>query len=123
MKKAEEKHLINVNKKGIFNKIKIFLMKLFRKSKKDLKGDSSKIDKNTKKESFVNSMKIEESEEKELLRLQEQYRKGKIKEEDLSKEQIDKLCDLYDRQIENLQKEINIRKQEILEYVKKMITA
>ena len=98
-------------------------MKLFRKSKKDLKGDSSKIDKNTKKESFVNSMKIEESEEKELLRLQEQYRKGKIKEEDLSKEQIDKLCDLYDRQIENLQKEINIRKQEILEYVKKMITA
>jgi len=123
MKKAEEKHLINVNKKGIFNKIKIFLMKLFRKSKKDLKGDSSKIDKNTKKESFVNSIKIEESEEKELLRLQEQYRKGKIKEEDLSKEQIDKLCDLYDRQIENLQKEINIRKQEILEYVKKMITA
>ena len=123
MKKAEEKHLINVNKKGIFNKIKIFLMKLFRKSKKDLKGDSSKIDKNTKKESFVNSIKIEESEEKELLRLQEQYRKGKIKEEDLTKEQIDKLCDLYDRQIENLQKEINIRKQEILEYVKKMITA
>ena len=123
MKKADEKHLINVNKKGIFNKIKIFLMKLFRKSKKDLKGDSSKIDKNTKKESFVNSIKIEESEEKELLRLQEQYRKGKIKEEELSKEQIDKLCDLYDRQIENLQKEINIRKQEILEYVKKMITA
>ncbi len=123
MKKAEEKHLINVNKKGIFNKIKIFLMKLFRKSKKDLKEDLSKIDKNTKKESFVNSIKIEESEEKELLRLQEQYRKGKIKEEDLSKEQIDKLCDLYDRQIENLQKEINIRKQEILEYVKKMITA
>ena len=123
MKKADEKHLINVNKKGIFNKIKIFLMKLFRKSKKDLKGDSSKIDKNTKKESFVNSIKIEESEEKELLRLQEQYRKGKIKEEDLSKEQIDKLCDLYDKQIENLQKEINIRKQEILEYVKKMITA
>ena len=95
----------------------------FRKSKKDLKEDLSKIDKNTKKESFVNSIKIEESEEKELLRLQEQYRKGKIKEEDLSKEQIDKLCDLYDRQIENLQKEINIRKQEILEYVKKMITA
>ena len=123
MDKADEKHLINDNKKGIFNKIKIFLMKLFRKSKKDLKGDSSKIDKNTKKESFVNSIKIEESEEKELLRLQEQYRKGKIKEEDLSKEQIDKLCDLYDRQIENLQKEINIRKQEILEYVKKMITA
>ena len=123
MDKADEKHLINVNKKGIFNKIKMFLMKLFRKSKKDLKGDSSKIDKNTKKESFVNSIKIEESEEKELLRLQEQYRKGKIKEEDLSKEQIDKLCDLYDRQIENLQKEINIRKQEILEYVKKMITA
>ena len=123
MDKADEKHLINVNKKGIFNKIKIFLMKLFRKSKKDLKGDSSKIDKNTKKESFVNSIKIEESEEKELLRLQEQYRKGKIKEEDLSKEQIDKLCDLYDKQIENLQKEINIRKQEILEYVKKMITA
>ena len=123
MKKAEEKHLINVNKKGIFNKIKIFLMKLFRKSKKDLKEDLSKIDKNTKKESFVNSIKIEESEEKELLRLQEQYRKGKIKEEDLSKEQIDKLCDSYDRQIENLQKEINIIKQEILEYVKKMITA
>ena len=123
MDKADEKHLINVNKKGIFNKIKIFLMKLFRKSKKDLKEDLSKIDKNTKKESFVNSIKIEESEEKELLRLQEQYRKGKIKEEDLSKEQIDKLCDLYDRQIENLQKEINIRKQEILEYVKKMITA
>ena len=123
MKKAEEKHLIDVNKKGIFNKIKMFLMNLFSKSKKDLKGDSSQIDKNTKKEAFVNSIKMEESKEKELLKLQEEYRKGEIKEEDLSKEQIEKLCDLYDKQIENLQNQINIRKQEMLEYVKKMITA
>lgn len=99
MIKTKENYLINVNKKGIFNKIKMFLINLFSNSKQN------------------------KNEENELLNLQEQYRKGKIKEEDLSKEQIDKLCDLYDKQIEKLQSQINIKKQKMLEYLKKMTIA
>ena len=50
----------------------------------------------------------------ELIELQKQYRAGKIKEEDLSDEQIDDLIVLYKREIEYLEKLIEKDKQKIL---------
>ncbi len=55
----------------------------------------------------------------ELLKLQKQYRSGIIKEEDLTEEQIKSLCDLNDKQIADLKKSNEIRKQKLLEYRRK----
>ncbi len=52
--------------------------------------------------------------------MQEQYRNGEIKEEQLTHIQIKSLCDLYDKQIEELQKSNEFRKQRILQYRKKL---
>ena len=70
----------------------------------------------------MESIKNIEDEETKLLKLQKQYRSGEIKEEELSEEQINSLCKLYDRQIANLKKSNDIRKQKLLEYRRKMQT-
>ena len=50
-----------------------------------------------------------------LLKLQKQYRSGEIKEEELTQEQVNSLCALYDKQIANLKKSNEIRKQKLCE--------
>ena len=70
----------------------------------------------------MESIKNIEDEETKLLKLQKQYRSGEIKEEELSEEQINSLCKLYDKQIANLKKSNDIRKQKLLEYRRKMQT-
>ena len=56
------------------------------------------------------------------LKLQKQYRNGEIKEEQLTQEQINSLSALYDKQIANLRKSNQIRKQKLLEYRKRLQT-
>lgn len=56
----------------------------------------------------------------EVIELQRQYREGKIKEEDLSKEQIIELNALYDKQIMELRLSNEYRKKKLLEYREKM---
>ena len=63
-----------------------------------------------------------EDEETKLLKLQKQYRSGEIKEEDLTEEQIKSLNKLYDKQITNLKKSNEIRKQKISDYRKRLQT-
>ena len=75
-----------------------------------------------KKKSFMESIKNIENEEIKLLKLQKQYRSGEIKEEELTEEQVNSLCALYDKQIENLRKSNEIRKQKLLEYRRKLQT-
>lgn len=70
--------------------------------------------------SFSETIRIVEDEETKLLKLQKQYRSGQIKESDMSQEQIDSLCNLYDRQIENLEKSNQKRKEKILLYRRKL---
>ena len=70
----------------------------------------------------MESIKNIEDEETKLLKLQKQYRSGEIKEEELSEEQVKSLCKLYDKQIANLKKSNDIRKQKLLEYRRKMQT-
>ena len=67
-----------------------------------------------KRERFLSSIKKIESEEIKLLNLQKKYRNGEIREEDLTKEEIEKLCMLYDKQIAELKKSNEIRKQKLL---------
>ncbi len=120
---TQEKGLIALDEKGIIYKIKLFFKNLFNK-KMPLDNDSNTYNNDT--ETIKNNeiefkkyiSKIEDAETM-LLKLQKKYRSGQIKEEDLSSEQIDSLCKLYDSQIEKLRKSNELRKQKILKYKEK----
>lgn len=117
---TQEKSLITVEEKGIIYKIKLFFRNLFNK-KPQLDNDNniyiSTDETNKNKEiEFKEYISNIENEETILLKLQKQYRSGQIKEESLSSDQIDKLCRLYDSQIEKLRKSNELRKQRILKY-------
>ena len=125
---TQEKSLVQVNENGIFYKIKKFFKNLFNRNANTtnnyaiVKETESLVESENKKNSFMESIKNIEDEETKLLKLQKQYRSGEIKEEELSEEQINSLCKLYDRQIANLKKSNDIRKQKLLEYRRKIQT-
>lgn len=58
-------------------------------------------------------------EEENLLELQKRYESGKIKEEDLSKEEVEALKKLYKKQIEEKKKNLEDYKIKIAKYLKK----
>ena len=126
---TQEKSLVQVNENSIFYKIKTFFKNLFKR--KNVVREVNAIENTTEKitterenikNSFMESIRNTEDEETKLLKLQKQYDNGEIKEEDLTKEQYISLCDLYDRQIANLKKSNEIRKQKLLEYRRKFQT-
>lgn len=125
---TQEKSLVQVYENGIFYKIKKFFKNLFNRNNNTannyaiVKEDKSILESENTKNYFMESIKNIEDEETKLLKLQKQYRSGEIKEEELSEEQINSLCKLYDKQIANLKKSNDIRKQKLLEYRRKMQT-
>ena len=125
---TQEKSLVQVNENGIFYKIKKFFRNLFNSNANTtnnyaiVKETESLVESENKKNSFMESIKNIEDEETKLLKLQKQYRSGEIKEEELTEEQVNSLCALYDKQIENLRKSNETRKQKLLEYRRKLQT-
>lgn len=124
---TREKSLIKVNENSIFHKIKSFIRKLFHKDKEkenDISIEATSNDSILKNENikstFTESMKVVKDDNSILLELQKKYRSGEIKEEDLTKEEKNSLCALYDKQIANLKKSNEIRKTRILQYIKKL---
>lgn len=118
-----EKSLIKVNKNSIFFNIKNLFNKIFNQKKyKDniIEKNDYNLKKNIEKEQFREYIKNIENEETELIKLQKKYRNGEIKENQLTKIQIKSLCDLYDKQIEKLQRSNEFRKQRILQYRRKL---
>lgn len=116
---TQEKELVQINKNSIFYKIKQFLKSLFHKkqsSSNDITETNMMIwvNGNTKNK-FIEEIKNIEDEEILILKLQKQYRRGTIKEEELTEKQINSLCELYDKQIANLKKSNEIRKRRLLE--------
>ncbi len=124
---TQEKSLVQVNENGIFYKIKSFFKNLFNRNNTNnnyaiVKEDKSIVESENTKNAFMESIKNIENEETKLLKLQKQYRSGEIKEEELTQEQVNLLCALYDKQIANLKKSNDIRKQKLLEYRRKIQT-
>ena len=115
-----EKSLIKVNENSIFFKIKKLFNKIFRNKDNIIEENDYNLKDDIKKEQFRDYIKNIENEETRLIRLQQKYRAGEIKENQLTKIQIKSLCDLYDKQIEKLQKSNEFRKQRILQYRKKL---
>ncbi len=97
------------------------MVKILRKKNRDEKSlikvnvTSNRV---TQKEHFKQTIKNIEDENTKLLKLQRQYRNGEVKEEELTQVQIKSLCDLYDKQIEALQKSVQLAKNRILEHRK-----
>lgn len=121
MKKDDE--MISTN--GVMYKIKSFFKNLFKK-----KEEAVEEKKDTKQEnSFEEAIVIKKDEERErLLELQKRFREGNLNPEDVTEEDIDKLTELYNEQIAQLNKQIEedtaaIEKcnREIEEYKKKKI--
>lgn len=125
---TQDKMMIKVNQNNIFYKIKMFFRNLFNKTSRNSNESNDIIETTTisniviNKNSFIEDIKNIENEEIKLLKLQQQYRSGEIKEEELTKEQVNALCALYDKQIESLRKSNEIRKQKLLEYRKRLQT-
>lgn len=125
---TQEKSLVQVHKNGIFYKIKSFFKNLFNRNANTtnnyaiVKETESLATSENTKNAFMESIKNIKNEETKLLKLQKQYRSGEIKEEELTQEQVSSLCALYDKQIANLRKSNEIRKQKLLEYRIKLQT-
>lgn len=115
---TQEKNLIEKNEKSLFGKIKNFFKKLF--SKKENPDETESVEESSAKEkennNFREYIKMTEDEETRLLDLQARYRRGEIGKNDLTEEQIDALCNLYDKQIEELKKSIKIKEEKIAEH-------
>ena len=116
--------IVPVNKNSIFYKIKDFFRNLFHIDTIDSEANSTEsiTEKENIKNIFIESIKDIEDEETKLLKLQKQYRRGQITENELTDEQVNSLCALYDKQITNLKKSNEMRKQKLLEYRKKLQT-
>ncbi len=110
--------LMPVNE-NIFTKIKNYLKKLFKQQIiKDCKIENTdnilEKQEEIKDSIFVQSIKIEETEEQKLLQLQKLIREKKITENDLSEEEKNKLRKLYNSQIEDLRKSILQKRNKIM---------
>lgn len=114
---TQEKELIESKERNLFTKIKNFFRKIFTK-KSNIKEENGKDiqDINNK---FKESIKMADDEEVKIFELQARYRRGEIAENDLTEEQIDAICDLYDKQIEELKQAIKIKEEKIEEYKRK----
>ena len=108
-----------IYEKSIFKKISEFFKNIFSK-KKTLQNEDVIIN-NDKNNSFIQNVRIRENKEDlRLIQLKHQYEQGEIDEEDLSEEEIDKLCDLYKKETEKLNIDTEKRKNHIVQMLKEL---
>lgn len=106
-------------KENIFDKIKNYFKNLFnRNTVKDYEIETSENilenQQQIKNSIFVENIKVEETEEQRLLKLQRLIREKRISEQDLSIDERDKLRNLYKSQIQNLKKSIMQKRNKIM---------
>ena len=113
MDKKNTKELAVV-KLSIIDRIKNIFKKLF-SSNKEQEKEMKEVQEKQKENTFITSIKIEENdEEKRLLKLQTLISEDVITEEELPKEDIKALHQLYDKQILELKKSIDDYREKIL---------
>lgn len=100
------------------------LTALYKKQISDLEQSNerriNKIRQREDGEEFLKSIKNIENEETKLLKLQKQYDNRLIETKDLTKDQIKSLIELYKKQINELSKSNERRKEKLLLYRKNM---
>ena len=117
---TQEKNLIERNENNIFGKIKSFFRKIFSKKEENTENeiDESVLEEAEKSYNFREYIKRTEDEETVLFELQRRYCRGEIADSDLTQEQINSLCMLYDKQIEDLKRTIKSKEQQVAKYKK-----
>ena len=102
------------------------LTTLYKKQINDLEQSNerriNKIRQSKNGETFLKDIQVTENEETKLLKLQQQYDKRLIETKDLPKNQIKALINLYKKQISELSKSNEKRKEKLLQYRKKLQT-
>lgn len=102
------------------------LTTLYKKQINDLEQSNerriNKIRQSKNGETFLKDIQVTENEEIKLLKLQQQYDKRLIETKDLPKNQIKALINLYKKQISELSKSNEKRKEKLLQYRKKLQT-
>lgn len=118
---TQEKNLIERNETNIFGKIKNLFRKIFGKKQEIVEDKKVEIseDEMEKSDIFKDYIRKIDNEETDLLDLQRRYRRGEIADNDLTQEQIDSLCLLYDKQIVELKRSIEAKENQLSKYKKK----
>ena len=102
------------------------LTALYKKQINDLEQSNerriNKIRQNKNGASFLKDIQTTENEETKLLKLQQKYDKRLIETNDLPKSQIKALINLYKKQISEITKSNERRKQKLVQYRKKLQT-
>ena len=107
----------NIENKNIWKRIVSFIKKIFGKN-------NNLLIESAKKEYKEKRNTIEElSSQYKIIQLQKDYESGIIKEEELLYDEEEKLIELYKKQIETLEINISIKKQELLGYKEKILKA
>lgn len=106
-------------KENIFDKIKKFFTNLFNRNmvedyEIETSEDIVENQQQIKNSIFAENIKVEETEEQKLLKLQRLIREKRISEQDLSIEERDKIRNLYNLQIQNLKKSIMQKRNKIM---------
>lgn len=117
---TQEKNLIKRNDKNIFGRIKNFFENIFKRKeeKNEIIKEEFSESELEKSDGFKNYIKIGDN-GIELMELQTRYRRGEISDNDLTQEQIDSLCMLYDKQIEEIKRQIEVKERKLSEYKRK----
>lgn len=118
---TQEKNLIERNEENIFIKIKNFFKGLFGKKGEEVNNTVNEdIEMEMEKsEVFRSNIRNIEIDENNIFELQRRYRKGEIADSELTQEQINALCQLYDSQISDLKRNISAKEQQLAKYKKK----
>ena len=118
---TQEKNLIERNEENIFIKIKNFFKGLFGKKGEEVNNTVNEdIEMEMEKsEVFRSNIRNIEIDENNIFELQRRYRKGEIADSELTQEQINALCQLYDSQITDLKRNISAKEQQLAKYKKK----
>lgn len=118
---SEEKGLTKIQT-GAFARIKRFFQNLLVGKEKTPRVEAH-INTNNNEDDFRENIQIkQEEEEKRILKLQQDFKKGIIEEKDLPEEDYKKLLKLYNEQNEKIKQEIEMYRKEtakILEKLKK----
>ena len=117
---TQEKNLVERNEDNIFEKIKNFFKNLFGKKEVEVNNlvDEATEMEMEKSEAFRSSIRNIEVNENNIFELQRRYHKGEISVKELTNEQINALCDLYDDKIADLKKTIAAKEQMLENYKK-----
>ena len=114
----DNKSLVKVND-NIFLKIRNWFVNLFKFKSNSIQNTIDVADSNIDvsessiKDNFLNSLRISENDDANIFNLQRKYENGQLKVSDMSEDEYSRIEDLYNRQIENLENQIKLKKAKL----------